>query len=443
MQRRLFAFSPLFAFLVACGSSTEGSPPVAPVDTTEPTETPPAPPAPPAVDNGAPSSVYPAPHPPMPEVVNAAGGKTLATPKVMLLVFPGYEHTAALETFAQGLGATPYWKAATEEYGVGAIAYAGIKELTGETAPAKITDNEVQAYITDKLESGALGTPDPSTIYAILYPQTTTITSSGGGLGGGSSCSSFGGYHADTKVTVAGKTNLYPFAVLPTCAGFGNMKGIDEVTGAFSHELVEAATDPYPTTDNGQHSAYSQVDLDHFIWILAGGTETSDLCAQNGDAFVQLPGFPFTVQRSWSNVSAKAGHDPCVPVTTQPYFQSAPVLDEDVTLPLPAQFGGQDVPTKGVVVPVGQSKTIEVDLYSDGPTSGPWTVEAEDAFARLGGGKTLDLSWDRTQGVNGEKLHLTVKVTGSSAIVPGAHAFVITSRLGSRKVTWPGLVVEK
>jgi hypothetical protein len=125
-----------------------------------------------------------------------------------------------------------------------------------------------------------------------------------------------------------------------------------------------------------------------------------------------------------------------------PFFTSAPVLDEAVTITSPL-IG--TVVTKGITIPVGTSKTIEVDLFSDAATGGPWTVAADDLLAREYGAygltNTLSFAWDRTQGTNGEKLHLTITVTGAS-ILGGAHAFEITSTLGSRSYVWPGVVVE-
>ena len=445
---RLLACSPFLVAAAACGSSTSGpeTAPPAPAPTAAPTEMPapamPAAPATPAVDNGAPSTTYPAPHPPLPQLVNQAGGKVLTSPKVYLIVYPGYEHTAAVQAFAQALGTSAYWTETTKEYGVGAIEYVGTKELT-DTPPTTIVDTDVEKFIAAKLAAGEFGTPDPSTLYAIFYPQTTTITSSTGGIGGGSSCSSFGGYHSDTAVKVGDTTSNYAFAVLPTCPTFGGLSGIDALTGAASHELIEAVTDPFPSTKNGQESAYSSVDLDHFIWVIAGGTESGDLCVPETNAFIKIPALGYTVQRTWSNAAAKLSHDPCVPAMKEAYFQSAPVMNESVTMTLPPSFGGQDVPTKGVTIPIGKSKTIEVDLFSDGPTSGPWTVSAVDALAVLGAGATLSFKWDRTSGLNGEKLHLTVTVTGASTFVPGAHPFSIKSTLGGIEQRWPGLVVEQ
>jgi hypothetical protein len=46
-------------------------------------------------------------------------------------------------------------------------------------------------------------------------------------------------------------------------------------------------------------------------------------------------------------------------------------------------------------------------------------------------------------GVNGEKLHLAIKVSkASSSSVDGAHPFIVVSKLGQQVRVWPALVVE-
>ena len=119
------------------------------------------------------------------------------------------------------------------------------------------------------------------------------------------------------------------------------------------------------------------------------------------------------------------------------------MLEEAVTITSPL-IG--TVKTQGVTIPVGHTKTIEVDLFSDADTGGPWTVTADNLMAKQYGAyglsKTLSFQWDRTQGTNGEKLHLTIAVTATSSLLGGAHAFLITSTLGSRTYEWPGVVVE-
>ncbi|MDB5218988.1 MAG: hypothetical protein JWO86_6915, partial [Myxococcaceae bacterium] len=115
----------------------------------------------PALDNGSPSTAYPAPHPPLPELVNAANGRILTAPKIVLVFYPGDPHKADLEAFATKMVGSAYWSATTAEYGVGALTYGGSIELTGESPPAMIAQTEIQTYVSDALATGKLGVPDP------------------------------------------------------------------------------------------------------------------------------------------------------------------------------------------------------------------------------------------------------------------------------------------
>jgi len=427
----------------ACGgsSASDGQTPAPePSATDTPPAVPPAKPPAPPVDNGAPSTNFPAPHPEVPQLVSL-GGKVLATPKVHIITYPGYDHTAAVTSLAQMIGASTYWSTIVSEYGIGAIAFDGATELT-ESPPSTISDTAVQTFLADKIGAGTFGAPDANTIYAIFYPKTTTISlgQGGGPLGGGQSCQSFGGYHGNTQVGSGAGAKDIAFAVLPTCSAFAGQSEIDGLTGALSHELAEAVTDPFPNTK----PAYGQVDQDHFIWNIFGGSENGDMCAQNVGAFYKPAGFDYVVQRTWSNKFAKAGHDPCAPnLPGVSYFNSGPRMDETVDLDL-SLFGQPTITTQGMKIPVGKSRTIEVDLFSDGPTSGPWTVKAIDMLAQYTqSAPTLDFKWDRTSGLNGEKLHLTVTVKSEAGLVKGAHPFLLESKLGTQINTWPALVTDQ
>jgi hypothetical protein len=224
---------------------------------------------------------------------------------------------------------------------------------------------------------------------------------------------------------------------------------VENVTSVMSHEWVEASTDPFPTANGtfslspGPTAAYFMTDRDHIVWGVPGGGEAGDLCEAEGTAVYTTPAdLGHVAQRTWSNLLAQGSHDPCAPSIAGAFFDSAPVLDETVTFTT-AVTG--TITSKGVTIPVGQKKTIEVDLFSDGPTSGPWTVRADDIlykyYGAYGVANTLSFQWDRAQGVNGEKLHLTITVT-EPALLGGAHGFMVTSTLGNRVAVWPGLIVE-
>ena len=286
----------------------------------------------------------------------------------------------------------------------------------------------------------------------MFYPETTTVSQPNPILGAADpvlSCVAFGGYHDNVAValTDGGTPQNFSYAVIPTCD-----TDINDLTAVVSHEWVESSTNPYLTSSptgafeltGGPDSAFFTVDENHAVWALLGGGEAGDLCESEGDsAYITPPDVGYTVQRTWSNLLAMGSHDPCAPdLPGAPSFNSAPVLPEMVTFTF-ALTG--TIHSQGVTIPVGTSKTIEVDLYSDADTGGPWTVTAADVlyayYGSYGLADSLAFSWDRTSGVNGDKLHLTITVTRES-LFGGAHAFMITSTLGSRQAVWPGLIVE-
>jgi hypothetical protein len=260
------------------------------------------------------------------------------------------------------------------------------------------------------------------------------------------SCFAFDAYHNNAQVAKGdgGATQNFAYAVIPTCSST-----IAPLTTVVSHEWVEASTDPQVTKSGaftlvgGPNAAFFSQDPNHVVWDLLGGGEAGDQCQPEAPAVYVTPSdIGYRVQRTWSNAAAAGSHDPCVPAVSGAFFDAAPVLTETVTFTSP--FIG-NITSLGVTIPVGQNKTIEVDLFSDGDTGGPWQVTADDAlykyYGSYGLAKTLDFAWDRQQGQNGEKLHLTITVTASS-IVGNGHAFMITSTMNGRQAVWPGLVVE-
>ena len=350
------------------------------------------------------------------------GGPVLATPKIQLVAYSQDPFVGDVEAFIAEFGRTTEWASQTSEYGIGPFTQLPTVLIPGTPPRSLDDDNGNTTPFEHTLINNITGAnpawpaEDGNTMYVFLLPLGTNIVS------GGSCCSDFLGYHWDARLSSGGAA---PYAAICHCAGGPSdpLTELQYVTTTVSHELVETATDPY-TRD----SAYAQADDANTLWTIVTGGEVADMCEYNTDANYTPTGAAYAIQRSWSNAAAAAGTNPCVPAPDSgPYFNAYPQLADTVTL----DHGGA-VQAQGVRIPVGQTRTIDVVLRSDGPTAGPWTVTAWDVNDYLGySPTTTTLSLDRDTGVSGDVLHLTVTVNEYDPTFGGA-GFILESTLGDQ-----------
>jgi hypothetical protein len=266
--------------------------------------------------------------------------------------------------------------------------------------------------------------------------------------GSGNSCQAFGGYHSEIadfsgfgggSGSGSGSGSAMPpagvglvYALIPRCAGPAGEGPLDETTIATSHELVEASTDPHPYTAAG----YDQIDNAHLAWRRTPGAELGDMCEYLENAAQPLVG-SFLVQRTWSNASAAAGHDPCVPALSGAFVAAAPALPDTMTI---TTRNGGTITTEGVAVDMGQTQTVEVDVFADADTTDTASVGAMDVAQFLGTGTpSLEFQWDRQVGGNGTKLNLMV--TRVKAGTGRPNEFVVITKHGDKISTlWWGYV---
>jgi len=409
-------------------------------------------------------NTYPGYAPPAPQVQNG-GGPVLTHPIFIPVLFAGDALETQITAFDDALGPSMYWATATTEYGVGAgKSVAPI--IVNETLPTVIDDSQMQTWLATKIGTdprfGALGEsvfdagpfdagsfdatapfsdaasptakPPTNAIYMLYLPEGTEVT-----MDGAHSCSNggFGGYHGNFSYPGNGANIVY--AMLPRCGGGPKM---DVLTSTVSHELVEAATDPY-----AEQPAFSSVDANHFFWeILFTGGEVADMCEDFPGAYyhpAETSMSAYLVQRVWSNKAALAGQDPCVPGLTaaeEPvYFNAFPNVGQVV-----AQYNGFQFPTYGVTIASGQQATIELDLFSNASTKGQeWSVSVIDGNSYFFGG-TPDLTFSTDgnplYGTNGDKLNVTITNTGTDG--QGARPFVVINSLGATQTWWIGVVTS-
>lgn len=250
---------------------------------------------------------------PLPQVSDL-GGPRMTHPQLVTITFADDTDRAQLEAYSRWIATSRWLGAVGAEYGVGPGAAVAMVERV-DNAPDQINDREIEALIARGIGDGSLPRAADgdatNTLYVIHFPAHTTITTGAGGDNQEVSCRDLLAYHSSARLLGV----EFAYAAVASCpvpSGLGvNLLELREL--ATSHELIEAATDPFP----GASPAFGLHDrIDP--WSATGG-EVADLCA-NDRAFWRESGF--LAVRSWSNrVAAERSGDPCVPTTaTLPYF---------------------------------------------------------------------------------------------------------------------------
>jgi hypothetical protein len=365
-------------------------------------------------------------HPKAPQVVNL-GGPVLKTPKLIAITYDEDVNQGEIDKFATELAASSYWAATTSEYGVGPLTIGAPIHIT-TPAPKTITDAAFTQQLKTNLSGAnpAWGKADANAVYTFVLPEGSTIDSGGVCCDGG-----YDAYH--DELAVAGTTVAY--SVVCTCPGFDGpgINTLGSVTTALSHETIEAVTDPF-VQSKPAFGATADADIG---WSQVTEGELADMCEFDADQYLTPADMHYLVQRSWSNAAAAAGKDPCVlpSIPADVYFNSAPVMTDTVN----ADWYFGTVKATGVKIPIGQTKTIDVQLWSDAPTSGPWQVAAYDYGEAYNGKPNLKLTFDKTSGNNGDVLKLTIQVLQADPDF-ASEPFYLESTLGNASNIWMGVV---
>jgi hypothetical protein len=357
--------------------------------------------------------------------VNTLGGPVMKAGKVIPIIFSGDPMAASIKDFTKKLGQSEYWANVGKEYGVGPYT-AGDAITPSDAAPTSTTQKGIEDWLKGKLNgvNPEFGKPDSNTLYAIYYPQGTTIEDDGSGLG--TSCQSYGGYHADI---VVGNNQDVGYAVLPRCAD------LDYLTIAASHETFEWATDPFPMTT----PAYTALDDAHWAWQIVMLGELSDMCTYMDHSFVQPPELGFTVQRHWSNTFSLAGAFPCAPVKDVPYFQA--IAETNAKAVVPDRFGKGSLTTDAIKVEVNKKTTVDVHIYSDKPVDGEIDLRVMGYEEYSGQQSTtgFDFSLQQTSATVGSTVQLDLTTSQK-----GFDIALIVARVNQMGMhTWPVLVTTE
>jgi hypothetical protein len=265
----------------------------------------------------------------------------------------------------------------------------------------------MQAYVDGVKQSSPPLAGDPHPIYVLFLPPGV-VPVRGGVLNTG--CAQWDGTHN----SYGPRTQRTVLAVLQRCTG-GTEDDWKRLTAIASHEIEEAATDPFGTGYTfGVVPATMPWAADTWhSFASEGEVETADLCE---GARVQEGAFWY--QRNWSNAAAAAGGDPCVPAAPTPYFSVSPAAGWTAATP-------------------GQIVSVPLDGWSTGPID-DWQVTGSVERASPGliyrwqivGATTVKLGGKTYATVNNGR-RAQLEVTFDAATAPGA--FIILRIFSGRR----------
>ena len=364
------------------------------------------------LDAGADSGdaeIFPAFQQDLPQLLDN-GGPKLVTPKIVTVTWPSDPNAAAYNLFDDTLGTTPWWNAVAPQYGLNpAVGGGHVSESTPLTSG--LTDTALDNFVANKV-AGAPGNGwpvwDPNTLYLIYLPPTVSLN-----LGGQDACAQgAGGYHTETSNSVS--QHVIYGVVIQACPDPSGLSTLDNATLSASHEIIEAATDP--ETNSSTSYGWLGAGTDYAAWefFTQGNDEAGDWCEWYNDSSFKDPTVTLNheVQRIWSNASAAAGHNPCVPVPAGPYYITTPLNLTTVNF----TYQGQPVTSQGIVIHPGGSGVVRLGFASDAPAPA-WQVQLMQGgiFPAQSGTATTGISFAPTManGQNGDTIDVTVNVSSS------------------------------
>src|SRR6478735_2341873 len=269
---------------------------------------------------GAEDTFIPAPHPPFPLVVKHSG-PVLDKVQLVPVYFGNDPLRADLDRFNSWIVTSDYWKQVGAEYGVHAGTLLPAVQMGSVTA-ASLDDTEIATWINARVADGTLPKPSPNTLFALFYQAGTKITS-----GPRRSCEQFGALHESVVLANPVYSGEIAFVIIPRCS-YSPGDEFMIATDVTSHEYMEAATCPFPTTNGTWFMENYSGPLE--AWWMLSGPAVADLCL--GQSYDMIDGF--AVNDIWSNAAAEAGNNPCQPSDPKhPFFSVS--ADETIYHALP------------------------------------------------------------------------------------------------------------
>jgi hypothetical protein len=341
----------------------------------------------------------PAPHRAVPPFVPAKP-VVHQSPKIVTVVAIDDPLADKLFAFSDAVRASAWWGAVGAEFQVGPPSAS--VHVVGPPLGGPVRDHDIAAYAARAAGgAGPEAASDGQTIFLVYLPPGVEYVNGHGGQNCG--CSNLSGAHfrRDARTNDA-------VAWVQRCSA----TDVDALTVTASHELIESATDP--VIGEGYVVTPGEQPWQATVWaaVQPGANELADLC---GGTRVHEGDWEY--QRSFSNLAAMKGDDPCAPALAEPYYNVT--VDQDW---YPIASGGKvTVEVRGWATAPRDDWFVYTRVAS--PTQIGFTAEIESGESASAGGKLF-------YGINNGKT-ATLTVTAPEAPA-GTYAVVrLTSRPSS------------
>jgi hypothetical protein len=246
-----------------------------------------------------------APHLPLP-TLSFHNGTAFTHPQLVTVTWTGFAFETDARAFGDGVVSSQWLGAVGGEYGVTGATHLS-KVALSPALPSMLTDAQLRAVLDARIADGTLPSPgsNPQLLLLVYIPSGVVVDASAI-TRSGSLCGAYYGYHF---FSADGGTR-YAYAVSGDCDG-----QISSITALASHELIEAALDPF----NDGYYLDPPIDDD---WHFFRTAENADLC----QAMPTVTEFGYTLERGWSNAAVSAGQAPCLPIPSAevPYSDVSP-----------------------------------------------------------------------------------------------------------------------
>jgi hypothetical protein len=243
----------------------------------------------------------PAPHRAFPTLV-VPDAVVQSAPKIVTLIAADDPLADTLFAFADAAAGSAWWTAVAGEYGIGAPSRS-VHVRTG-AMPATPDGDALVRFVEDAVAAaGPDAAADGQTTYLIfLSPGVEAVYRTTQNC----DCAFASGAHFPLS-----KTTRDALAWVQRCRA----TDVEGLTVTASHELIESATDP--GVKGGYVLSAGKTPWKGTVWtaIQPGGDELGDWCEGT-----RVHEGAWEYQRSWSNLAALAGGDPCVPALAEPYY---------------------------------------------------------------------------------------------------------------------------